>query len=175
MMRLPGDIATLDITAIDDVIGRLASTPRRLFAAIDGHSSSDLERHASPDEWSALDVLAHLRASDDIVSPRLLMVLTRDDVSLASLDERRWAEVAAYQDLDAGLSLQAFALRRAELVGALRRASRSDWERAGVHEIHGRLTLLGIARSLAAHEDEHCRQIEALLGRAIGGAPSEPR
>lgn len=156
--------------SVDDLIDRLAATPRRLGAATAGRRAGELTSRPQPDAWSAQEVIAHLRAADDIVSPRLLMILTRDGVPLASLDERRWAEVAGYGAMDVRSSLEAFALRRDELVGALRRASPSDWRRAGVHEVRGRMSLLDVARSLAEHEEEHCRQIEGLLGR-LGTRP----
>ena len=89
----------------------------------------------------------------------------RDEPALVAFDERRWAEVAGYTELPPALLLQGYAARRAELVAMLRRLAPGDWERAGRHEVAGRVTLLDIARSMAEHEAEHISQLQAMLSR----------
>jgi len=59
--------------------------------------------------------------------------------------------------------VRAYALRRAELVAALRRASPDDWRRVGAHEERGAVTLLDIVRSLVEHEEEHAAQLEHVI------------
>jgi uncharacterized damage-inducible protein DinB len=113
--------------------------------------------------WSAAQTLAHLRAGDDIVAPRLLQVLVRDEPPLPAFDERRWQDTAAYDTWPPRELIAAFAARRAELVAALRRRPAVDWERAGLHETAGRQTLREIARALVAHEREHLETIPRLL------------
>lgn len=146
----------------EQVVERLAAIPDRIGRAVAGWSDARLHTAPAADEWPASDVLAHLRASDDIMAPRLLMMLARDNPPLPAFDDRRWAEIAAYADLDFAPLLAAFALRRAELVAALRRAAADDWQRMGTHEVRGTVTLLDVARGLVDHEEEHCAQLEAL-------------
>lgn len=146
----------------DEIIARLAAIPDRIGRAVAGWSEERLRTSPAAGEWSVADVLVHVRAADDIQSPRLLMILARDNPPLPAFDERRWAEVAGYADLDFAASLAAFALRRAELVAALRRASADDWRRTGVSEVRGTVTLLDAARIVVEHEEEHCAQLEAL-------------
>ena len=151
---------------IDDLVERLAATPGRVAAATAGRNPEELS--ASPDdgEWSGVAVLAHLRASDDILSPRLVAMLVREEPTLPAFDDRRWAEVMGYAEADFQELLAAFTFRRAELVKVLRALSPSDWERAGVHEAHGRITLRQTLRHLVEHEAEHCVQLEALFASA---------
>jgi hypothetical protein len=111
-------------------------------------------------------VLAHLRASDDILSPRLVAMLVRDEPALPAFDDRRWGEVMGYANADFQALLAAYTFRRAELVSVLRRVAHDDWRRAGLHEDRGRITLLDTVRHIVAHEEEHCLQLEAVLGRA---------
>lgn len=144
------------------MIQRLAAIPDRIRHAVAGWSDERLRTVPAEGEWPAPAVLAHVRASDDIQAPRLLMILVRDNPPLPAFDERRWAEVAGYADLDFAASLAVFALRRAELVAALRRAAPDDWRRSGTHELRGAVTLLDVARGLVEHEEEHCAQLEAL-------------
>lgn len=153
----------MDDIGIGDLVERLAATPGRIAAAATGRSPEDLAATPSEDEWSAVAVLAHLRASDDILSPRLTAMLVREEPSLPALDDRRWGEVMGYADADFQELLAAFTFRRAELVRVLRRLAPGDWQRAGHHEARGRITLLDTLRHLVEHEAEHCRQLEMLL------------
>src|SRR5207249_9141927 len=106
---------------------------------------------------------AHLRAADDILAPRLIQILVRDDAPLPAFDERRWAEIVGYGSLDFSSLLATFAGRRAELAAMLRRLPPEDWQRAGLHEERGPRTILQLLRILVEHEAEHVAQIEALL------------
>ena len=150
---------------IDDLVERLATTPGRIASAASGRSPEELSAAPADDAWSAVAVLAHLRASDDILSPRLVAMLVRDEPSLPAFDDRRWGEVMGYAEADFQELLAAFTFRRAELVKVLRGLAPSDWERAGVHEAHGRITLRETLRHLVEHEAEHCVQLEALFAQ----------
>ena len=155
----------VDVPDIARVVDALAATPDRLIELLGGLDEAALRARPTPDDWSALEVVAHLRASEAIVTPRFYQILVRDEPALVAFDERRWAEVAGYADLSPSLLLQGYATRRAELAAMLRRLAPADWERAGVHEVAGRVTLLDIVRSMAEHEAEHVAQLQAMLGR----------
>ena len=146
----------------DDLVERLAATPGRVAAAVAGRTPEALS--AAPDgEWSAVDVLAHLRASDDILSPRLVAMLVREEPALPAFDDRRWGEVMGYAESDFQELLATFTFRRAEQIRVLRQLTPADWQRVGIHEARGRITLLETLRHLADHEVEHCVQLEALF------------
>ena len=150
----------MDLTA--DLIARLSATPARIAQAIAGWSDMRLRAAAADGAWSAAEILAHLRATDDILAFRAFMILARDNPPMPSFDERRWAEVAGYTQADVHTSLEAFRLRRAELAAMLCRAAASDWERTGAHEERGPITLLDVIAGVVEHEEEHCEQLEAL-------------
>jgi hypothetical protein len=144
------------------LIDRLAGVPNRLGQAVAGWEEEALRAPWSPGEWSAVEALAHLRAADDIVSPRFAMILVRDRPPLPAFDERRWAEAAGYGRMGFHAALTGFAMRRAELVAMLRRVAPDDWARVGVHEVAGEVSLLALLRGLVEHEEEHCAQVERL-------------
>jgi hypothetical protein len=147
----------------EGLIERLAATPGRIAAAAAGLTPERLATAPEADEWSPLAVLAHIRASDDILAPRLVMMLVRDEPTLPAFDERRWSEVMAYEASDFQEVLAAFTFRRAELVRVLRSLGPGAWTRTGQHEARGTITLLDTLRHLAEHEDEHAIQMETLL------------
>src|SRR5262245_7699508 len=96
-----------DTEQIQSLISRLASAPARLAAALSRLEDADSVIGAGPDEWSPAEVLAHLRASNSTLEPRIYHVLIRDNPPLPAFDERRWAEVARYASLPIIESLEA--------------------------------------------------------------------
>ena len=157
---------------IVDLLARLAAVPARFAAACGRFQEADAVVHPALGEWSPEEVLAHLRASHDITAPRILAILTRDNPPLPAYDDRRWQEVARYLDLPLTESLETMRLRRHELVQALRALPAVAWMRAGTHEVRGPLTVLEIARDIAAHDEEHCLQVERMTADGAAQAGS---
>jgi hypothetical protein len=152
---------------IHTLLNRLSGIPARIASAVVNISDADKSVASPNGEWSASQILAHLRASDDILAHRLYAILTRDNPVLPAYDERRWAEIAGYSEADFELSLKAFALRRAELVNMLRQIDSQDWQRLGTHEVKGAISLFDVAMSLVEHEEAHCAQLEALWDEKV--------
>ena len=151
----------MDEDHIARLLERLVGIPEQIAAVVGGWDIGQLR--AAPDgAWSAATILAHIRASDDILAPRLFAILTRDNPPLPAYDERRWAAVTGYAEARFAPSLTAFRMRRQELVSALSRIAPADWGRIGTHETNGPITLQAVAEHLVAHEEEHCTQLRAL-------------
>lgn len=146
----------------ESIINRIADIPHRIARTVDGWTDEQLHARPSASEWSAVDVLAHLRSADDILTPRIYQMLVRDNPTFLAYEERVWAEVLGYADADFNTSLQTYTLKRDELVNALRRLTPEQWERTGVHEHNGSVTIHKLASDMVLHEEDHCRQIEAL-------------
>ena len=149
---------------ISGLLARLADTPSRIATAVVGRDSDELTRAPSDDEWSPLAVLAHIRSSEDFLSARLITMLVREEPKLLAFDERRWCEVMGYAEVEFHALLAGFTMKRAELIRTLRRVPARDWQRAGVHESRGRMTMLETLHTLVDHEAEHCLQLETMLG-----------
>jgi uncharacterized damage-inducible protein DinB len=98
----------------------LEDTPRRIAACTSGLDEARL--HSSPGEraWSAVEILAHIRACSDLWTHSIYAMLAEDYPALPLLDERRWAKVTRYATLGFHPSFQAFALAREELLRVLR-------------------------------------------------------
>ena len=145
---------------IDELLARLSAMPARISQAVEGWDAAQLA--AARDEWSAREILAHMRASSDIVMHRLYAIVVRGEHVLPGYDERRWAEVARYAQADFHTVLSEYALRRAALVDMLRHIAPADWDLTAIHEVNGRRSLRQIALAMVDHEEEHCAQLEAL-------------
>ncbi len=149
---------------IEQVIKRLAAAPGRFAELLSRLEDADSVTAAVEGEWSPAQVMAHLRAANDILEPRMYQILVREATPLIGFDEHQWQQVARYSSLPVTDLLHTMMLKRKELVHALRGLSMEDWDRTGTHEVRGPISVLEIARQVADHEDEHIAQIAAALG-----------
>jgi hypothetical protein len=149
-------------TNTDDVIARIAAVPARIERATTGWTIAQRTTPPTPTDWSAADILAHLRAADEIVTARFIMMLVRENPFFLAFDERAWARTAGYAQADFVTSLHLYTLRRSELVAVLRRVAPTDWQRRATHEVTGEFTLAAGVLGFVEHEEEHCCQLEAL-------------
>ncbi len=153
-----------DITDIKQVIARLAASPGRFAELLSRLEDADSVTSAVEGEWSPAQVMAHLRAANDILEPRMYQILVREATPLIGFDEHQWQQVARYSSLPVTDLLHTMMLKRKELVHALRGLSREDWDRTGTHEVRGPISVLEIAKQVADHEDEHIAQVAAAIG-----------
>jgi DinB superfamily len=128
-------------------------------------SEGEWRLHPRDGGWSAIETLAHMRSVDDIVRPRLLQMIVRDEPLF--LDDRRWEKVARYSHWRSSELIEGMVLLREELVRMLERLPAHAWRRTGVHEILGRFTVYSMAAAWSAHEGEHVAQIERAIGAAM--------
>lgn len=150
---------------IDALLTTLASAPARIAAALSHWPVAALHAPLDANGWPAAQLFAHIRASDDVLAYRCYLILSQDRPLYHDIDERTWEAAVRYADLPFDVSMQAFALRRAELVQMLRRVSAIDWQHAGHHAQRGAQTLWTVASYLSEHEEEHVAQIASLARR----------
>lgn len=150
--------------ALDDLVRRLADIPGAVAAAAEGLTPEQLSAVPADDEWSAVAILAHLRCADDILTPRLVQMLVREEPTMPLFDDRRWGEVMGYDAADFHELLATFTFRRAEIVRVLRRLSATDGRRRGALDAGRTITIQETLRHLVEHEEEHVLQLRHVLG-----------
>lgn len=148
-------------TEIQSYLALLAGTIARVTACTAPLDAARLAQRPEPRAWSALEVLAHLRACSDLWSYSIYAMLAQDNPTLPLLDERKWTKVTRYAALEFRPSFQAFALQRAELLRVLNALPQDAWGRTAT--IEGRVhSVFSQVRRMALHEAEHCTQLESL-------------
>lgn len=150
-----------------DRLARLERTADELAAAIRGRSDAELSRRPDPKNWSAKEVVCHLRDTEESFTGRFEQIMAMDEPKFLPVNPDRWAEERQYLRNDAAAALAAFRQRREETLALLRRLSPSALSRAGVHATRGRLTIDDLVAMMAWHDDNHLDQLKrALEGRA---------
>jgi hypothetical protein len=151
---------------IRQILAMLAEAPQRIVAATAGVEQARL--HASPDEdeWSASDILAHLRACADVWGGSIVTMVNADHPTIRAISPRTYIHKTNYPDGAFGPSFEAYNRQRAELLAFLERLAPDDWSRGGTFTGAGRLlerTVLSEASAIALHERPHIKQIERVV------------
>lgn len=146
----------------------LAEAPRRLAALTRGLSEAQLHRAPERGEWSANEVLAHLRACADTRGEAIRTILASDHPTFRAVNPLTWIKETDYLDLDFRPSLRAFTKQRAALVRILEALPPRGWSRAAIVTGAGRpleRTVLEYADWVAVHERPHLKQFAVLVER----------
>ena len=154
---------------IVQVLTMLAAAPPRLASLTGDMDSARLHVSSGPDEWSANDVLAHLRSCADVWGGCIVTILTEDRPTLRAINPRTWIRQTDYPVQAFPLSLEAFTRQRAELLTLLEPLPPAAWARSAAVTGAGRVlerTVLFYAQWLARHERPHLKQIARIVAAA---------
>ncbi len=151
---------------IEQILTLLAQAPYRITALTDGLEEAQLHTSPGPGEWSANDVLAHLRSCADMWGGCIATIIAEDRPTIRAVNPTTWIKKTDYLEQDFQSSLQAFTTQRAELLAVLQPLPPEGWSRAATVTGAGRVlerTVLFYAQWLALHERPHVKQIERIV------------
>jgi hypothetical protein len=152
---------------IDTILTILKETPPRLAKLTDGLAPAQLHTAAGAGEWSANEVLAHLRACNEVWGGYYIMtILTQDKPTIRAVNPRTWIKNTDYLEQEFQDSLRDFTKQRRKLLAVLEPLPPEDWRRTNTLIGAGKplqQTLLSHADGLARHERAHLKQIERTL------------
>jgi DinB superfamily len=85
---------------VEQVLTLLREAPPRIAAMTAGLSEGQLHAPPEPDEWSANEVLAHMRACADVRGGAALRIIAEDAPKIRAVDPRRHMRNTDYVKLD---------------------------------------------------------------------------
>jgi hypothetical protein len=150
----------------EQLLTLLATTPRRIAAVTAGLTSVQLRASPGRDDWSANDVLAHLRACSDVWGNCIIRIIAEDTPTLRAVNPRTWITSTDYLELEFQASLRAFTKQRARLVASLKPLPAKAWLRRATVTGAGRVlerSVLFYAQWLVSHERPHLKQVEEIV------------
>ncbi len=151
---------------IEQALTLHAETPPRITTLTDGLTPTQLRTSSHLDEWSANDVLAHLRSCADVWGGCIVAMIDEDHPTLRAVNPLTWIKRTDYFELEFRPSLRAFATQRADLMAILDPLPPEGWARAATVTGAGKVlerTVLFYARWLASHERQHVKQIKRIV------------
>ena len=150
---------------IEQVLTLLAEAPPRIAAFTAGLIPAQLHVKPNHDEWSANDVLAHLRSCADVWGNCIEVIIVQDSPTIRAVNPRTWIKKTDYLEQEFQPSLQAFTVQRTELLAILKPLRPEVWSRSATVTGAGKVlerTVLFYAQWLASHERPHLKQINRI-------------
>jgi len=159
---------------IEKILAILKETPPRLAKITAGLAPDQLHTAPSVGEWSANEVLAHLRACNEVWGGYYIMtILAQDNPTIKAINPRTWIKNTDYLEQEFQPSLRAFTKQRKRLLAVLEPLPPKDWARTNTLIGAGKplkQTLISHADGLARHERAHLKQIERTLNVLQGAS-----
>lgn len=155
----------METASVEASVAALAAIPDRLDALVRA-SSGTTPADPSADAWTPSEIAGHLCDSARYWGARMFRVAREDHPALATFDEQEMVSLAAYRYRSLAELLAAFRLLSAGNVALLRGVSAADWDRTGIHDTRGPITLRDIVTIEAEHEEIHVGQFAEALGVA---------
>jgi hypothetical protein len=149
----------------EQILTLLADAPQRITASTAGLSPTQLRTKPSPDEWSANDMLAHLRSCSDIWGGNMARIVAEDKPTFRAISPRTWIKRTDYFDLEFQSSFQAFTKQSSALLTFLEALPPEAWLRTATVKAAGRVlerTVHFYAQMLADHERQHLEQFDQI-------------
>jgi uncharacterized damage-inducible protein DinB len=150
---------------IEQTLTILAETPPRIAALIADLTPTQLHTAPSQGEWSANDVLAHLRSCADVWGNCMESILAEDRPTIRAVNPTTWIKRTDYREQEFQTSWQTFVRQRAALLARLETLAPEAWQRAAVITGAGKpleRTVLSYAQWLARHERTHLKQFRQI-------------
>ena len=151
---------------IEQILTILMETPSRIAALTAGLAPAQLHTPPNPDEWSANDVLAHLRSCADVWGECIATIIAQDNPTIRAVNPRTWIKSTNYPEQEFQPSLHAFAAQRTDLLAVLEPLAPEAWSRTATVTGAGKplvRTVHAYAQWMATHERPHVKQIARLV------------
>lgn len=157
---------------ISDLLTAYRSTPETLKALLRDYSPKIIVTPKNvEDEWSVVEVICHLRDTEDASLTRTRLMRDQVDPPLSARDPVKLAIDLSYASTSLDEALSAFLRFRTEHLQELVALSLEQWEQTGQHPSAGQITISGQVAHLVAHDAIHLAQISREL--SIDGCRNE--
>src|SRR5207253_10213071 len=130
---------------------------QKLRRAVAGLDKADLTARPGPGKWSILENIVHLADSDAISIDRMKRMLTEDNPPLLYADETAYVDRLFSHDQSLEDALTLFEVGRRQFARVLRKLPKESFERRGMHNRRGPVTVGGMVKDYIAHVDHHLK------------------
>jgi hypothetical protein len=149
----------------EQILGLLTVAPVRIAEATARLTPALLRTAPVAGEWSANDVLAHLRACADVWGRDMARILTEDEPTIKAVNPRSWIDQTNYPELEFRPSLRRYTAQRRTLLTLLGPLTLEQWSRRATITGAGAplpKTVLSYGDRMARHERTHVGQIQKI-------------
>ncbi|MCG3124214.1 MAG: hypothetical protein GIKADHBN_02666 [Phycisphaerales bacterium] len=135
-----------------------------------GLTRDELTAFPVPGSWSLQQLCVHLLDSDLIAVHRMKRIVAEEAPLLISYDETAFASGLFYHDLDIGRVAELFRLNRLHMGEILQRLPPDAFNRFGIHNQRGKVTLREMVDLYVHHVEHHLKFANEKLAK-LGRRP----
>jgi hypothetical protein len=121
----------------------------------------------APGKWSARDIFCHLADSEIVFAFRLRQALAEDHHVIQPFDQEQWA--ITYETRLADMALATFEAVRNWNIALLDTVTTSQLSKPVTHPERGEMTFETIVETMAGHDLNHLKQLEAIADGSRSG------
>ncbi|SRR6266496_1413311 len=144
-------------------IAGLARTPGELASLLRDLPEEAIRSKNSPDEFSALENVCHLRDIEvEGYTVRINKILTDNKPVLADIDGGRLAIERAYNNQNVAAALESFALARKQNIDLLIQINEEQVEQTGFLIGVGEITLDKLFQMMLEHDEGHLEDLRRI-------------
>ena len=146
----------------------ISETPGRLAQLLETIGQERSETPPAPGKWSARDIISHLADAELVFAFRLRQTLAEDHHVIQPFDQDLWAK--AYPACDVKSALAVVSAVRAWNLALIRSVKPADLAKPVTHPERGTMTFQTIVETMAGHDRNHIKQIEAIVSQSAAAS-----
>ncbi len=127
----------------------------KLRSAYEGLTKSQLQAVPIPGTWTLQQIAIHLMESDFIATDRMKRIASMEKPLLIGYDETAFSKLPGINDIDAFEAIDLFDRNRKMTAVMLRQLPDEAFERFGIHNEAGKVTLAYMIDNYIGHLDGH--------------------
>ena len=151
------------ITERDEILKALRAGPLVLSRLVRGLDDEAIRTRPAEGEWAVVEVVAHLADTEERALARTRAMLEQDRPALPAYDPDALALERGYLGMQMASELRRFSELRTAEVALLTSLSDGQWQRDGMHEEHGLISVQQLAAHTAGEDADHFAQIARLI------------
>ncbi|HEU5450439.1 MAG TPA: DinB family protein [Terriglobales bacterium] len=144
----------------------IGATPSRLQQLFDSLGPARANEPIAPGKWSPRQIFCHLADCEIAFAFRLRQTLAEDHHVMQPFDQDGWAK--SYHAYDAASALAVFSALRRWNLALLAAAPKEAASKPVTHPERGTMTFHTIVETMAGHDLNHLKQVEAVAAKAQG-------
>ena len=141
------------------LIDQYATGPQLLDAAVAGMSDEQVRARPVAGKWSTLEVVCHVADFEPVYLDRMKRIVAENEPTLFGGDPDLFAARLAYDKRDLAEELELISACRTHMARILRTLLPADFQRKGIHNEAGPLTLAQILQNITNHVPHHIQFI----------------
>ena len=140
----------------------LEQTARQLSKVGERLNAGNMEWRPAPGKWNAREILCHLADCEIAFGFRLRQTLAEKHHVIQPFDQEKWAGM--YGSLSARSALAAFSALREYNLALIGSTTGEGMAKKVTHPERGDMTFRTIVETMAGHDINHLKQLEAIVG-----------